>query len=60
MRGRRRAASAYGEVIPFCERAVIDEAHQIEDVATQYFGRAISNYRVDSLTRDLDRAAGST
>ena len=51
--------SAYGEVIPFCERAVIDEAHQLEDVATQYFGRAISNYRVDSLTRDLDRAAGS-
>jgi ATP-dependent DNA helicase DinG len=51
--------SAYGEVIPFCERAVIDEAHQIEDVATQYFGRAASNYRVDSLTRDLDRAAGS-
>jgi ATP-dependent DNA helicase DinG len=51
--------SAYGEVIPFCERAVIDEAHQLEDVATQYFGRAISNYRVDSLIRDLDRAAGS-
>lgn len=51
--------SAYGEVIPFCERAVIDEAHQLEDVATQYFGRAISNYRVDSLTRDLDQAAGS-
>jgi ATP-dependent DNA helicase DinG len=51
--------SAYGEVIPFCERAVIDEAHQLEDVATQYFGRAISNYRVDSLTRDLDRAAGA-
>jgi ATP-dependent DNA helicase DinG len=51
--------SAYGEVIPFCERAVIDEAHQLEDVATQYFGKAISNYRVDSLTRDLDRAANS-
>ena len=41
--------SAYGEVIPSCERAVIDEAHQLEDVATQYFGRAISNYRVDAL-----------
>jgi ATP-dependent DNA helicase DinG len=51
--------SAYGEVIPACEHAVIDEAHQLEDVATQYFGRAISNYRVDTLTRDLDRAAGS-
>ena len=30
--------SAYGEVIPECAYAVIDEAHQLEDVATQYFG----------------------
>jgi ATP-dependent DNA helicase DinG len=51
--------NAYGEVIPNCERAVIDEAHQLEDVATQYFGRAVSNYRIDSLTRDLDRVAAS-
>jgi ATP-dependent DNA helicase DinG len=51
--------SAYGEVIPSCERAVIDEAHQLEDVATQYFGRAISNYRVDTLCRDVERAATS-
>ena len=51
--------NAYGEVIPACERAVIDEAHQLEDVATQYFGRGISTYRLDALARDLDRAAGS-
>jgi ATP-dependent DNA helicase DinG len=50
--------NAYGEVIPSCERAVIDEAHQLEDVATQYFGRGVSNYRLDALARDLDR--GST
>ena len=51
--------NAYGEVIPSCERAVIDEAHQLEDVATQYFGRSASNFRVDTLARDLDRAASS-
>ena len=51
--------NAYGEVIPACERAIIDEAHQLEDVATQYFGRGVSNYRFDALARDLDRAAGS-
>ena len=39
--------SAFGEVIPACRYAVIDEAHQLEDVATQYFGIAVSNYRVD-------------
>jgi ATP-dependent DNA helicase DinG len=47
--------SAYGEVIPECAYAVIDEAHQLEDVATQYFGFSVSNYRLDELVRDLDR-----
>jgi ATP-dependent DNA helicase DinG len=51
--------NAYGEVIPACERAVIDEAHQLEDVATQYFGRGVSNYRIEALARDLDRAANT-
>jgi ATP-dependent DNA helicase DinG len=52
--------SAYGEVIPECQYAVIDEAHQLEDVATQYFGIAISNYRLEDLVRDGERlvAAG--
>ena len=31
--------NAYGEVIPACNFAVVDEAHQLEDIATQYFGR---------------------
>ena len=48
--------SAYGEVIPDCRNAVVDEAHQLEDVATQYFGIAVSNYRVDDLVRDAERA----
>ena len=51
--------SAYGEVIPECALAVIDEAHQLEDVATQYFGFAVSNYRFDELGRDLERLLGS-
>jgi ATP-dependent DNA helicase DinG len=46
---------AYGEVIPGCAYAVIDEAHQLEDVATQYFGIAVSNYRLEELTRDGER-----
>ena len=44
--------SSYGEVIPTCHYAVVDEAHQLEDVATQYFGTAVSNYRLDDLGRD--------
>lgn len=48
--------SSYGEVIPECHYAVLDEAHQLEDVATQYFGIAVSNYRVDDLVKDGERA----
>src|SRR6187402_940319 len=44
--------SEYGEVIPACPTLVVDEAHQLEDVATQYFGIAFSNSRVDDLVRD--------
>lgn len=47
--------SAYGEVIPSCQHVVVDEAHQLEDVATQYFGVSVTNYRVDDLVRDGER-----
>jgi ATP-dependent DNA helicase DinG len=45
----------YGEVIPGAPTLVVDEAHQLEDIATQYFGVAFSNYRVDDLVRDGER-----
>jgi len=48
--------NAYGEVIPACHRAVLDEAHQLEDIATQYFGYSLSNYRVEELARDVERS----
>jgi ATP-dependent DNA helicase DinG len=47
--------SAYGEVIPACSRAILDEAHQLEDVATQYFGFSVSNYRLEDLATDVAR-----
>ena len=48
--------NAFGEVIPNCRFAIVDEAHQLEDVATQYFGISVSNYRVDDLVRDVGKA----
>jgi ATP-dependent DNA helicase DinG len=48
--------STYGEVIPDCHHAIIDEAHHLEDVATQYFGIAVSNYRISDVVRDSERA----
>jgi ATP-dependent DNA helicase DinG len=52
--------NAFGEVIPPCTHAILDEAHQLEDVATQYFGFSVSTYRVEELARDVERliAAG--
>ncbi|HXH24336.1 MAG TPA: ATP-dependent DNA helicase, partial [Vicinamibacterales bacterium] len=46
---------AYGEVIPSCSTLVVDEAHQLEDAATQYFGVAFTSHRVDDLVRDAAR-----
>jgi ATP-dependent DNA helicase DinG len=51
--------SSYGEVIPRCDRAIVDEAHQLEDVATQYFGISVSNYRLEDLARDVERAVSA-
>ena len=48
--------SSFGEVIPSCDYAIVDEAHQLEDVATQYFGISVSNYRIEDLSRDVERA----
>jgi ATP-dependent DNA helicase DinG len=51
--------STFGEVIPNCRFAIVDEAHQLEDVATQYFGLSLSNYRIDDFARDVMRAVGA-
>ena len=48
--------SAFGEVIPNCNRAIVDEAHQLEDIATQYFGYGVSNYRLEEIARDVERS----
>jgi ATP-dependent DNA helicase DinG len=49
----------FGEVIPACDLAVIDEAHQLEDVVTQYFGVGVSTHRLDEFVRDAGQAAGA-
>jgi ATP-dependent DNA helicase DinG len=48
----------FGEVIPESELAIIDEAHQLEDVVTQYFGVAVSTHRLEEFCRDTAAAVG--
>jgi ATP-dependent DNA helicase DinG len=40
-------------ILPEYHAVVFDEAHELEDVAGQYFGVAVSSYRVDDLRRDI-------
>jgi ATP-dependent DNA helicase DinG len=42
-----------GGILPEYHAVVFDEAHEIEDVAGQYFGTQVSNYRVMELRRDI-------
>ncbi|MGA2774016.1 MAG: helicase C-terminal domain-containing protein [Bryobacteraceae bacterium] len=42
-----------GGILPEYEAVVFDEAHDVEDVAAQYFGVSISNYRLQELRRDI-------
>jgi ATP-dependent DNA helicase DinG len=43
----------YGQVIPDYSAVIFDEAHQVEDVAAEYFGAQVSNYQVEDVLRDL-------
>ena len=47
--------SSFGAVIPEYDTLVVDEAHLLEDVATQYFGVQVSPHRVEDLCRDVER-----
>ena len=45
--------SNYGSVLPDYTAVILDEAHLIEDVASEYFGSQVSNYQIDDLIRDV-------
>ena len=44
----------FGSILPEYSAVVFDEAHEIEDVASDYFGRQVSSYRFDELARDAE------
>ena len=46
-----------GGILPEYHAVVFDEAHEIEDVAGQYFGVSVSNYRFQELRRDVSAVA---
>src|ERR1039457_568202 len=41
-------------ILPEAAAVVFDEAHELEDVASNYFGLSVSNIRFEELARDTD------
>jgi ATP-dependent DNA helicase DinG len=41
-------------ILPDAACVIFDEAHELEDVASNYFGIGLGNQRIDELTRDVE------
>jgi ATP-dependent DNA helicase DinG len=41
-------------ILPEAAFVIFDEAHELEEVASNYFGIGLSTQRIDELTRDID------
>lgn len=51
-----RAAHPGARVLPDHDAVIFDEAHQLEDVATEHFGARVSTHRLGELVRDAHLA----
>jgi len=52
----RKSENAVG-ILPDYSAVIFDEAHELEDIATEYFGFHVSNYRIAELVGDARRLA---
>ncbi len=50
-------ANGFGEVLPEWDALVFDEAHLLEEAATNYFGRSLSTRALSFLLKDLEQNA---
>jgi ATP-dependent DNA helicase DinG len=45
--------TGFGELIPSAEVMIFDEAHQLPDIASQYFGQQLSSRQLMDLAKDI-------
>ena len=60
---QQAAGASDAGILPEAAAVIFDEAHELEDIASQYFGVALSNARFDELARDTElllRAKGAS
>lgn len=46
--------TGFGELIPEAQVIIFDEAHQVPEIATEYFGEALSSRQTTDLCRDIE------
>ncbi len=51
---QQAAAAPDAGILPEAAAVIFDEAHELEEVASQYFGLSVSNIRFEELARDMD------
>lgn len=51
---------AYGEILPYHDAVILDEGHEVPDIAGDYFGRRVSQFRLAELARDIARETASS
>jgi ATP-dependent DNA helicase DinG len=49
----QQSGRSFGEVIPPGEALILDEAHALEEIASEYFGGRVSTRMIESLARDV-------
>lgn len=45
----------FGEILPNADTVIFDEAHQVLEVARQFFGDSLSSRRISEVLRDVER-----
>jgi len=49
--------AGFAEILPRYQAVIFDEAHHLESVASQFFGRTFSQYQLLDLVADIERQA---
>ncbi|ENC6730516.1 ATP-dependent DNA helicase [Vibrio navarrensis] len=48
--------TGFGELIPEADVFIFDEAHQLPDIASEYFGQSLSSRQIQDLAKDIEIA----
>ncbi|MBD1388605.1 ATP-dependent DNA helicase [Neiella sp. HB171785] len=48
--------TGFGELLPQADSFIFDEAHQLPDIATMYFGTSLSTRQIVDLSKDVEAA----